>query len=114
MQVRTMILRGAAALLLAGSAAVAAAAESPYSKAAFEQALAAGSPVIVDFAASWCPTCKAQKPIVEALLAEPKRKPVLLLKADYDTESALKRQLRVAQQSTFVVLRLLCRWAIRV
>ena len=46
---------------------------------------------------------QAQQPIVDALLAEPKRKDVTLVVADYDTESALKKQLRVTQQSTFVV-----------
>ncbi|MEP7303865.1 MAG: thioredoxin family protein [Caldimonas sp.] len=81
------------------------AAELPYSKAAFEAAVAAGKPVVVDFKASWCPTCKAQKPIVDALLAEPKRKELTLFAADYDTEAALKQQLRVTQQSTFVVFK---------
>ena len=82
---------------------VAAAGELAYTKAAFDKAVAAGQPVIVDFQASWCPTCKAQKPIVDALLAEPKRKDVTLFAADYDTEAALKKELRVSQQSTFVV-----------
>ena len=77
--------------------------ELAYTKAAFDKAVAAGQPVIVDFQASWCPTCKAQKPIVDALLAEPTRKGVTLFAADYDTEAALKKELRVAQQSTFVV-----------
>jgi len=79
--------------------------EVAYSKAAFDIAVAAGQPVIVDFQASWCPTCKAQKPIVDALLAEPRRKGVTLFAADYDTEASLKKQLRVAQQSTFVVFK---------
>lgn len=83
----------------------ASAGEVAYSKAAFDSAIAAGKPVIVDFKASWCPTCKAQKPIVDALLAEPKRQAVTLFAADYDTEIALKKQLRVAQQSTFVVFK---------
>ena len=73
--------------------------------AAFDKAVAAGQPVIVDFQASWCPTCKAQKPIVKSLMQEPKMKNVTLFSADYDTEQALKKQLRVAQQSTFVVFK---------
>ena len=81
------------------------AAEVPYTAAAFEAAVAAGKPVIVDFTASWCPTCKAQKPLVDALLAEPKRSGLTLFAADYDTEAALKQKLRVAQQSTFVVFK---------
>ncbi len=41
--------------------------ELPYNKAAFDKALAAGEPGVVDFAASRCPTRKAQKPAVQAL-----------------------------------------------
>ena len=79
--------------------------ELPFDKAAFDAALTRGQPVIVDFAASWCPTCRAQKPIVDALLQEPRLKGVTLFKADFDTEAALKKQLGVAQQSTFVVFK---------
>ena len=93
----------AAGLALAAVAAFAG--EVPFNKAAFDAALAKGTPVIVDFAASWCPTCKAQKPIVQGLLAEPKLKPVTLFLADFDTEVALKKQLGVTQQSTFVVFK---------
>ncbi len=102
---KTSLLRGfiAASALLACT--LANAGETAFKQAAFDQAVAAGEPVIVDFAASWCPTCKAQKPIVDALLKEPARKDVTLFKADYDTESALKQKLRVTQQSTFVVFK---------
>ena len=93
----------AAGLALAAVAAFAG--EVPFNKPAFDAALAKGAPVIVDFAASWCPTCKAQKPIVQGLLAEPKLKPVTLFLADFDTELALKKQLGVTQQSTFVVFK---------
>ena len=96
-------LAAAAGLALAAMAALAG--EVPFNKAAFDAALAKGTPVIVDFAASWCPTCKAQKLIVQGLLAEPKLKPVTLFLADFDTEVALKKQLGVTQQSTFVVFK---------
>ena len=94
---------GAIALAFAASSAWAG--ETAFTQAGFDTAVAAGRPVIVDFQASWCPTCKAQKPIVDALLKEPKLKDVTLFSADYDTEAALKKQLRVAQQSTFVVFK---------
>ena len=98
-------LRLAAGAVLAFAALAAGAAEMPFTQAAFDKAVAAGQPVIVDFQASWCPTCKAQKPIVQSLMQEPKMKNVTLFSADYDTEQALKKQLRVAQQSTFVVFK---------
>jgi thioredoxin-like negative regulator of GroEL len=99
------MVRGVAALVLCVAAALASAAEKPYTKAAFDQAVSAGQPVVLDVQASWCPTCKAQRPIVDALMKEPARRNVTLFRADFDTESALKRQLRVAQQSTFVVFK---------
>ena len=87
-------------------AAVAAiAAEVPFDRARFDAALARGQPVIVDFTASWCPTCKQQKPIVESLMKEGKRQPVTLFIADFDTEAALKKRLSVTMQSTFVVFK---------
>ena len=79
--------------------------ELPFDKAKFDTALAQGKPVIVDFAADWCPTCRAQKPIVDGLLKEDKLKPVTLFVANFDTEVALKKQLGVTQQSTFVVFK---------
>jgi thiol-disulfide isomerase/thioredoxin len=91
-----------AAFLLAASAW---AGELPYEKAAFEKALAQGKPVIVDFFADWCPTCKAQKPHVQSLMGTPKMKDVTLFVADYDKEKDLKKALRVTQQSTFVVFK---------
>ena len=92
-----------AGLVLAALAAAAAAV--PFQAAAFDAALAQGKPVIVDFAAAWCPTCKAQKPIVQSLLSDPKRAPLTLFVADYDTETALKTRLGVTMQSTFVVFK---------
>jgi len=77
----------------------------PFDQAAFDKAVAAGGPVAVQFHADWCPTCKAQAPIVQQVLAEPKMKDLQLFIADFDTEKALKKALRVSSQSTFVVFK---------
>ena len=94
-----------AGIALCAAAVASLAGEMPFDKAKFDAALAQGQPVIVDFAADWCPTCRAQKPIVQGLLKEDKLKPVTLFVADYDTETALKKQLGITQQSTFVVFK---------
>ncbi len=91
--------------LLALFAVSAYAAEAPYTKNSYDAALAQGKPLIVHFSADWCPTCKAQKPIVDGLLKTDKLKGVTLLVANYDTEAALKKDLRITQQSTFVVFK---------
>ena len=91
--------------LMAASVTSALAGELPFDQKKFDSAVAAGESVVVDFSATWCPTCKAQKPIVDKLMELPKFKTVTLFVADYDKEVALKKQLRVAQQSTFVVFK---------
>ncbi|HEY9130951.1 MAG TPA: thioredoxin family protein [Dyella sp.] len=81
------------------------AAEVPFNQQQFDQALAAGKPAVVYFHADWCPTCRAQQPIVSRLAKEQQFQPVTVFVADFDKESALKKSLRVAQQSTFVVFK---------
>ena len=99
----TSYLSGALAMLLAGSAI---AARLPFNQAQYEQAVAAGKPVVVYFHADWCPTCRAQQPIVDKLLGEPQFMSVTLFEADFDTETALEKSLKVTQQASFVVFKL--------
>ncbi len=79
--------------------------EQPFSTAALDQLLANGQPVAVDFHADWCPTCRAQAPIIRQLLSMPEFKNLTILVANYDTELALRKSLNVAKQSTLVVFR---------
>ena len=95
--------RAAAFLATALLCVVAFASPAPFDKAAFDKAVAAGEPVIVQFHADWCPTCKAQAPIVAEILREPRMKDVRFFIADFDTEKDLKKALTVYSQSTFVV-----------
>ena len=92
-------------LAFAGSPVLAAADSIPYSEAAFADAQAAGKTIIVDVFADWCPTCRAQKPILDELKAEPKLKDSLFVTVDYDREKAFLRAHRVPRQSTILVFR---------
>lgn len=100
-----MLLKGFFLLAFIGGAASAFATALPYNKAQFEGALAQGKPVVIWFHASWCPTCRAQQPVVDRLAASPEMKGVTVLVADFDKETALEKALHVVQQSTFVVFR---------
>jgi thiol-disulfide isomerase/thioredoxin len=93
-----------AALLLTATSALAREAR-PFDAAAFQAAQAEGKTVLVDFAASWCPTCKKQGPAIARVLQEPKFKDVVAFKADFDRETELKKQLKVTGQSTLVVFK---------
>jgi len=93
----------AATPFMAAVAPVAALDKAPFDAKAFEDAQAAGKPILVEVTAPWCPTCKAQAPIVAEIMREPRMKDVRFFIADFDTEKDLKKALTVYSQSTFVV-----------
>lgn len=76
----------------------------PYSAAALDDAQQAGRPVALHFHADWCPTCRAQQQVLNALTSDPGLELTVLI-ADYDDEKALKRRFNIRSQSTLVVLR---------
>jgi thioredoxin 1 len=67
--------------------------------------LAAGKPVAVVFHADWCPTCRAQAPLLKELTQTSELKSLTLFVANFDTEKALKQSLGVTKQSTVVVFK---------
>jgi thiol-disulfide isomerase/thioredoxin len=92
-------------LALCAVAAMAGAAELPFNPAQFDAARAAGQSVGVVFHADWCPTCRAQAPVLKELANSPQFRSLTLFVADFDTEKPLRAALRVSQQSTIVVFR---------
>ena len=77
----------------------------PFHATTFAALQAANKPVVVDVYADWCPTCKAQAPIVSALMAKPAFKDYTVLKVNFDTRKDLRRKFHVPQQSTLIVFR---------
>ncbi|MBI4065218.1 hypothetical protein HY409_02525 [Candidatus Gottesmanbacteria bacterium] len=71
----------------------------PYSETAFDAA--ADKRRVLYFHAPWCPTCR---PLDKALSDNPNQIPegVVILKTDYDSETALKTRYGVTYQHTFV------------
>jgi thioredoxin 1 len=94
-----------AALLCSLAASLAMGAEVSYNQAQFDAARAAGQTVAVVFHADWCPTCRAQAPVLKELVNSPEMKSLTLYVADFDTEKALRNALHVNQQSTIVVFK---------
>lgn len=91
------------AMLASGTAFLATAGEiKPYSQQDFDSLAQAGQPVVVDVSAPWCPTCKAQKPIIDGLAKQPAYKDVTILTVDFDSEKSVLKQYKVNMQSTLI------------
>lgn len=77
----------------------------PYSTQEFDKLTQAGKPVLVDVSAPWCPTCKAQKPILEGLMQQPAYRDVTMLTVDFDSNGDALKRLKVRMQSTLVAFK---------
>jgi len=71
----------------------------------FAAAQKAGKPILVAIHASWCPTCKAQKPILSELMAEPKFKDVIYFVVDFDTQKDAVKFFGARVQSTLIAFK---------
>ena len=71
----------------------------------FDQLTHEGKPVVLDISASWCPTCKAQKPILDKLMKHPAYKDVTLLTIDFDAAKPTLKKFKVNMQSTLVAFK---------
>jgi thioredoxin 1 len=99
------LVAAAFAVLLTTFATFSVSAEVPYNQAQFDAMRAAGKPVAVVFHADWCPTCRAQAPVLKQLTQSQDLKGITLFVANFDTETALKRSLGITKQSTIVVFK---------
>ncbi|UYN98312.1 MAG: thioredoxin family protein [Devosia sp.] len=69
---------------------------------------ASGAPYVINFHASWCPTCAAQQRVLDALQAESAAYAgITILRVDWDTygNSELARNLAIPRRSTLVLMR---------
>ena len=73
----------------------------PFDTEAFQSAQAADKAILVDVTASWCPTCKQQRPVLEQIGQE---KPDLVVyEVDFDTAKDVLKRFNVQYQSTLIV-----------
>ena len=91
-----------AALLFASAAW---AAGKPFNQASFEAAQAAGKPILLEIHADWCPTCRAQDPIISELMRDAKNADFVILRVDFDNQKEVVKRLRAQYQSTLIVFK---------
>ena len=80
-----------------------ASAERPFNDQAFKAAQDAGKPVLIEIHADWCPTCKAQLPILNKLSGEPAYAPIERFRVDFDSQKSLVKRFKATTQSTLVL-----------
>jgi thioredoxin len=102
-RLRSLLLVIVAAAALIGALPAGAEEWKPFDAAAFAEAQKAGKPILIDVFAAWCPTCRAQNPILVQLTREPKYKDLAVFKVDFDTQKDALRALNAQSQSTLIV-----------
>ena len=96
---RNFILTGVACVSAFGFIPTASAAS--YSDAAFMAAKASGKPFVIEFHADWCPTCRAQAPVLRSLSSGK----FTILTVNYDGQKAVVKKFGVRRQSTLIVFK---------
>jgi thioredoxin 1 len=93
--------------LAAGLASFKAFAGSPleYSDAAFDAVQKEGKSILIDVSAPWCPTCKAQAPILMELEKDPKYVDFTVFHVDFDSQKAALKRFGVRTQSTLIAFK---------
>lgn len=91
--------------LLALCASQAFASEMAFDAAKFEQLQKQNQAVLLDAHADWCPTCKAQAPILRELFSSAEFKNLTLMRVDYDQDSATLKRFGITRQSTLVLIK---------
>lgn len=93
------LLAAAPALFATGSLA---APRVSFDRVAFDAAVAAGGPVLIDVFAPWCTTCRAQSAVLADLFARPEFAGFQVFVIDYDSQKDLMRSFGVQQRSTLI------------
>jgi thioredoxin-like negative regulator of GroEL len=77
----------------------------PFSQAEFAAAQKAGKSILIDISASWCPTCKAQAPIIHSLIGSAKFKNMVTFQVDFDGQVDVVQAFGAQQQSTLIAFK---------
>ena len=99
---RRIVLASVAAFAFSAASPALAFDKKDYTAKDFEAAQKAGKPILVEIHATWCPTCKAQAPIISELTADPKFKNLVIFRVDFDAQKDAVKGFGARMQSTLI------------
>ena len=102
---RLFLLVATGALVFGGTVVSPAAEHVAFTREGFEAAQKAGRPILVHITASWCPTCRAQNPIITRLTNQPRFKDLVVFDVDFDNQKDVVRAFNARTQSTLIVFK---------
>jgi thioredoxin 1 len=102
---RRELLAAYALVLAALSSRAWAGASEGYEPRSFAEALASKRPIVVHVYAGWCPVCRAQKPVLEALAKDKAFEGVKFVTVDFDKDKDFLRAHRVPTQSVILAIK---------
>ncbi len=73
--------------------------------AAFAAAQADNKAIVIHVTAPWCSTCRAQKPVVDALAASSEYADLVVFDVDFDSRKDVLNSFGVRHQSTLIAFR---------
>jgi thioredoxin 1 len=76
-----------------------------YTPQAFDAAQKDGKSILVEIHATWCPTCKAQAPILVDLEKGAKFQNLIVLHVDFDSQKEAVRRFGAHMQSTLITFK---------
>jgi len=77
----------------------------PYTPQGFDAAQKDGKSILVEIHATWCPTCKAQAPILADLEKDAKFRNLLVVHVDFDSQKDAVRRFGARMQSTLIAFK---------
>ena len=98
-----IVLAAVGGAMLSGAAR--AAETVPYTPALFDAAQKAGKSILVEIHAPWCPTCKAQAPILSSIEKGAAYKNLLVVHVDFDSQKDAVQRFGARMQSTLITFK---------
>ena len=102
---RRTLLASALALGALAAMPVLAAERVNYTPEAFDATLKNGKPILVEIHATWCPTCKAQAPILAKIENKPDYASLVVVHVDFDSQKDAVKRFGARMQSTLITFK---------